>query len=225
MLATIQVHGSVVFPGAAHLEMVRSAAAIASDATRLLNTVFFVKPLTLDSACMSVDCAISHGRFEVRSTVADLPEDQPVHCSGFHGGFDGVCQSLEHASLRGLACSHPSDVPALYDVFHVVGLHYGPGYRTLVQAWSGSGSASARLQTRPTREGTHVHPADIDDALCMSAVIDSRDKGGSDARLPFAVDEARFQRAPHVLWAVRATTRPCPCYLLNGPCPCYSSNC
>ena len=71
-----------------------------------------------------------------------------------------------------------------------------------MQAWGGAINALARLRSRSTHEGTQVHPADLDDALCTSAAIAS--SGGSETRLPFAVDDALLQDAPGVLWAVRS---------------------
>ena len=82
-----------------------------------------------------------------------------------------------------------------------MGLQYGPGYRTLEQAWGGNdGAAVARLRVRSARQGTQVHPADLDDALCLSAIVSS--SSTNETRLPFAVDAALLQGAPGQLWAV-----------------------
>ena len=89
----------------------------------------------------------------------------------------------------------------LYDGFDAVGLQYGPGYRTLIKTWGGVSDALARLRVRPTHKGTQVHPADLDDALCTSAAIPS--SGGSETRLPFAVDDGLLHGAPGELWAVQ----------------------
>ena len=81
-------------------------------------------------------------------------------------------------------------------------MQYSPGYSMLMHAWGGASDALARLRARATHEGTRVHPADLDDALCTSAVVDSRSASG-EPRLPFAVDDALLQGAPGELWAVR----------------------
>ena len=99
------------------------------------------------------------------------------------------------------ATSRMMDVDALYNGFSAVGLQYGPGYRTLVQAWAGTSTALGRLHARSTHEGTQVHPADLDDALCMSAAI-AASGGEGETRLPFAVDGALLQGASGQLWAV-----------------------
>ena len=90
---------------------------------------------------------------------------------------------------------------ALYDGFDAAGLQYGPGYRTLAQAWSGGGGA-ARLRARATHEGTAVHPAELDDALCVGALTPCGAEGGG-TRLPFAVDAAVLRRGAGDPWAVR----------------------
>ena len=106
------------------------------------------------------------------------------------------------AQLRGCAL----DVNALYDGFYAVGLQYGPGYRTLTQAWgSGVVAAAARLQPRASQQGTAVHPADLDDALCAIALVSSGESGGT--RLPFAVDDALLQGALVALGVCRPSAR------------------
>ena len=121
-----------------------------------------------------------------------------VHCSGATAGAN-AWQHIDQALLR--APCRAADIRALYDGFDAVGLQYGPGYRTLVQAWGGASDAVARLRSRSTQEGTQVHPADLDDALCTSGVIASSG-GDGETRLPFAVDDALLQGALGGLWAV-----------------------
>ena len=123
-----------------------------------------------------------------------------MHCSGAIA-TDAVWLRVEYASLR--TRSHAADVGALYDGFDAVGLQYGPGYRTLLNAWGGASDALARLRARSTREGKQVHPAHLDDALCTSAAM-TASNGGCETRLPFAVDDALLQGAPGELWAVRS---------------------
>ena len=85
---------------------------------------------------------------------------------------------VDHAPMR--APSRAVDVGALYDGFDAIGLQYGPGYRTLAQAWGDASTALARLRARSTHEGTQVHPADLDDALCTSGAMAS--SGGKATR-------------------------------------------
>ena len=153
------------------------------------------------------------GRFAVRSDEDNLAlADAAVHCSGTFAAHE-ASQRVEHASLRAQSCARAAHMLALYDGFDAIGLQYGPGYRTLVQGWGGARSSGARLKARATHEGTQVHPADLDDALCAGALIGSSSGGaGGETRLPFAVDDALLQGAPGELWAVRAAD----CILLHG---------
>ena len=129
-----------------------------------------------------------------------LSASATTHCSGTLAAAR-ASQPVDHA-LAG-RCGAPASVSALYDGFDAGGLQYGPGYRTLLQAWGGRrASASARLRPRSTHDGTLVHPADLDDALCLGAVVGESD--GGETRLPFAVDDARLQGATGALWAVRS---------------------
>jgi hypothetical protein len=191
------VRDSVVFPGTGYLEVARAAAM--SEAA--LGSVFFLQPLALEANALIVECAVRDGRFEVRSDGDDAMTDAALHCSGDVGAL-GDWKRVNHLLVRARSCAHGAHIGAMYDSYDSVGLQYGPCYRTLMQAWGGDSGALARLQARVTHEGTLVHPADLDDALCASALIPSS-SGGSGTRLPFAVDEARLQGAPGELWAVR----------------------
>ena len=113
--------------------------------------------------------------------------------------------------MRGRLCPHTAVVRALYDMFHSIGLEYGPGYRTLSHLWGGrDNAAAARLRVRSQLQGTQMHPADLDDALCLGALISGGD-GSNETRLPFAVDDALLRGAADKLWAVRyMRTRPSP---------------
>ena len=100
------------------------------------------------------------------------------------------------------SCSCAVDIDGLYCGFDAVGLQYGPQYRTIVSAWGGDGrGATSRLRSRPSRHGTAVHPADLDDALCIG-VIASDGNGEDETRLPFAVDDALLQQSSGSLAAL-----------------------
>ena len=123
------MQGRVIFPGAGYLEMARAAAAAA------LCGVYFLQPLAVEAANLLIECAVSDGRFEVRSGEADAIETaQTVHCSGATVG-GSAWQPIDHASQR--ASSFAADVGGLYDGFDASGLQSGPGYRRLGHAVGG----------------------------------------------------------------------------------------
>ena len=192
------VQDRIVFPGAGYLEMARAAASPGS----MLRGVFFLQPLIIvQAAVQPVECAVSNSRFAVRSGQDEALTDAAVHCSGACATTD-AWQSLDHASARGRSCAHSADVHALYDDFDKIGLQYGPGYRTISEAWGGAKDALTRLRVRTAHGDTQVHPADLDDALCTGAVVVS-DKASGETRLPFAADAVQIQGKTTRLWAVR----------------------
>ena len=205
LVADHVVQARIVFPGAGYLEMARAAAAEAT-----LQGVFFLQPLAIDSVTLLIECAVSDGRFEVRSGVDDAAlADAAAHCSGSIGV--GSWQRVDHASVRARSSAHAAQVSALYASFDAGGLQYGPAYRTIVQAWAGGGDAQARLRARVASEGTAVHPADLDDALCVGALIGRSNRGEANVQtqLPYALDDVLLQEAASgELWAVRRRAFP-----------------
>ena len=203
------IESTVIFPGAGYLEMARAAAAAAAASTSRLSGIFFLQPLKLEVLHLHVHCSITNGHFDVQAGAlapgAVAFAEAAVHCSGTLVAHDAL-HSYDPASVRVRLCAHAAHVDALYDGFDTVGVQYGPGYRSLAQAWSGGSSAAARLQARRTHEGTQVHPADLDDALCVSTLITA--SGGGGPRLPFAVDDAQLQEAPAELRTVRPFIEP-----------------
>jgi hypothetical protein len=189
-----------------------------------MRTVFFLAPLVVETSQLLVECAVFDGRFEVRSRVEDGVEDGvvSVHCAGSSAsGSHAKEQRAGLAQARVWACAVAVSVVALYDGFDASGLQYGPQYRTLASAWGGAGKSLAQLRARATHEGTLVHPADLDDALCAGAAAGdggeggeggSRAGGGGEAQLPFAIDDVQLDGARGELWAVRtmASARPTP---------------
>jgi hypothetical protein len=207
------VHGRIIFPGAAYLELAR-AAACSAPTQALLKETFFLKPLAVESSHLVVECMVASGRFEVRSQIdpGGFPVtcDSPLHCTGAYTiKGEQVALVGDPAWTRCTICALAAHTQSLYDHFSATGLQYGPGYRTLAQAWCGLGSATTQLHARPTQQGTHVHPADLDDALCASALVFSDRTARSSApiesaaHLPFALDCAMLHREQTVLWAVR----------------------
>ena len=150
-----------------------------------------------------------------RFEVLGYPEDTEatIHCTGVVATTH-VGPHIDHPSVCARDYMRAAYVRALYDNYHAAGVQYGPSYRTLERMWGGRcGSAVARLLPRFTQQGTAVHPADLDDALCLSAIASSGDDSGS-MRLPFAVDMALIQSMAGNLWVVR-------CFSYASPSVCF----
>jgi 3-oxoacyl-(acyl-carrier-protein) synthase len=203
LVANHVVQGRVIFPGAGFLEMARAVACIIDNGPgtfQMLDNIFFLQPLEVLAPGVHVECVFADYRFQVRTMVAQA---EMLHCSGMitpDAAEDW--DPFDRPSTRGGACMHAADINALYNQFDASGLQYGPHYRTLTQAWKG-GAAAARLAARSAFHYTQVHPADLDDALCMSALTSSSAGKSGKVVLPFAVDDARMMSTPRELWAVR----------------------
>jgi acyl transferase domain-containing protein len=187
------VQGRVIFPGAGYLEMARVTAAGAA-----LHEVFFLQPLTLEASGLLIECSVADGFFKICSV--SQTDDLPVHCSGSLI-VANPWERVDHALVRVSACAHPAAAADLYDNFYRVGLQYGPSYRLLVQAWGSEDGAVGLLRTRPEKQGTQVHPADLDDALCTGALTSGSGRD-LETRLPFAVEDTLLQGTVGKLWTV-----------------------
>ena len=200
------VQNRVIFPGAGYLEMARAAANATLQQEASVHAVYFLQPLAIELPSLQVDVVVDSDRIEVRSCQEmDCTglHDMTVHCSGRMAASTCLGHALNTASKRSLL-SIDACVGQLYDGFNSLMVQYGPSYRTLVQLWHGHhmiGEAAARLKTRRMKHNMHVHPADLDDALCVGVTISEAGQG-TKARVPFAVDHAVLQCTATSLWAV-----------------------
>ena len=203
------VHGRMVFPASGYLEQMRAVAAAPQSDTALavplarLHDVIFMLPLMLDNSSMDqpvhIECSLDHRRVEVRSGALQGSTgltDSPVHCSAdvkIGAAHHAASLSrMDQARIRGGLCLHAAHVHGLYDDFYTRGLMYGPVFRTLTSVWSsGRGAATGRLTARDTPHSVAVHPAHLDDALCLSGVASTH----GETRLPFAVRETTLHQS------------------------------
>jgi acyl transferase domain-containing protein len=197
------VQGRVIFPGAGYLEFARSAVT-AAGAGNALRGVYFLQPLAVEQPGLWVEAFVNEGSFELRSSTDDFLDDVNLHTPG-KAATDTVWHETDYGAESACLCAHAADMGALYDGYDMAGLNYGPQYRTLIQAWGGDEQAVGKLRTRQQsqQQSTAVHPADLDDALCASALPSSQTKGDNETRLPFNVEAALLQSASGSLWAVR----------------------
>ena len=202
LVADHVVRGRVVFPAAAYLEMARSACVALSGGGggASLRRVLFLQPLVLDGDLSEarVRVGVSEGRFEVTSEGGG--EASTAHCAGGASAASGPLPGLSLAAARA-SCGEAVDAASLYSLLRWVGLEYGPRYRTLeVAAVSSAGTAVGRLCRRSRKEGTRVHPADLDGSLHLSSLL--AEAGEGETRLPFSVGEAALADASGTAWPV-----------------------
>jgi hypothetical protein len=217
------VQGRVVFPGAAYLETARAAWTTFTSLAVVgacLHGVFFLQPLALDAeahgAAVLVECVLRvGGLFEVRSgDVAALQgRNASTHCTGTALASAAPLQQPGGVVARRSSCAPAGCVGAQYEAFYAAGLQYGSSYRQLQQAWAskeerGGGGwrgAVAQLQQRLGSREEVVHPADLDGALQLSAMLQPTEgKDTGETWLPFAVETALLEGGAVEQWAVRA---------------------
>ena len=95
-----------------------------------------------------MECAVSEGHVDVSSRgSADSFGSAATHMSASRAADVEQGESLDLPSLRSEPCIHGFHCGTLYDAFDARGLQYGPGYRTLMQAWGGDAAAVSPLSS------------------------------------------------------------------------------
>ena len=205
IVADHMVKGRVIFPGTGYLEMARAAGGRSSA----LRNVIFLQPLAVETPGLFIECAVHGSKFEVRSgalqghgQTASLL-DSTTHCVGELAKAAADAWRVHDPVARRAKCPMGFMPPALYESFNRMGLEYGPSFRRLAGSWGSGGEAASRLHHRSVgqRQGTAVHPADLDAAITMTILIEGPGDSKA-ARLPFGVDEALLRRDDdHAQWA------------------------
>ncbi|MGW8956313.1 SDR family NAD(P)-dependent oxidoreductase [Paenibacillus sp. NPDC055715] len=89
-------------------------------------------------------------------------------------------------------CSGYLGQDEIYDHSEMLGIHYGPYFRGVQEAWAGTGEALGRIDLSITDEASYsnrLHPAVLDNALqCIAALVWSEQK--RIRRIPYAVGKA-----------------------------------
>jgi acyl transferase domain-containing protein/acyl carrier protein len=195
------VRGRTVFPGAGYLEMARAACG-GPDA--ILQRVFFLRPLLLDDVANTtyIACDVTaEERFDIRTEVED-GDESTTHCGGsLEMSLIGDDRHQPCIPAVKKLCAAAVAVAFIYSGFRSVGLQYGPHFRMLATAYATqAGAGLGRLHRRTRREGTRVHPADLDAALQLTAVL--ADGAANETRLPFSIGSAALYSACGRLWSV-----------------------
>uniref|UniRef100_A0A0D3JYV3 PKS/mFAS DH domain-containing protein n=2 Tax=Emiliania huxleyi TaxID=2903 RepID=A0A0D3JYV3_EMIH1 len=161
-----------------------------------LRRVFFLQPLVLDGGLSEVRVGVIEDRFEV--TYEGGGDTSTAHCAGDASAASGPLLGLSLAAARA-SCGEAVDAASLYSLLRSVGLEYGPRYRTpeLAAVSRAAGAAVGRLCRRSRKEGTRVHPADLDGSLHLSSLL--AEAGAGETRLPFSASlDASAQRVRHL---------------------------
>ncbi len=194
-LADHAVHGTVILPGTAYLDLALHAARHTDQ--QLVDELTLHAPLVLDprgTVHLQLAVAAADGTGRRPLTVHSRPEhpgtDWTLHASGYLATEDAPAQPAGLTAWPP-AGAVPVDIGDLYEQLADTGLQYGPSFQGLRTAWLAGGEIFAEVDLAPERRGEAarfgIHPALLDAALhaaTLESGLDSRQPG--EVRLPFS---------------------------------------
>ncbi|WP_203794865.1 type I polyketide synthase, partial [Actinoplanes derwentensis] len=198
-LADHMVHGTVVVPGAALLDIALVTGAAAG--TPVVDELLLQTPLTVpDEGGIALRVTVAAPAADGRRTLtvysrADGTEKWTTHAIGTLSPGTGTSSSIEPGGP-----GTPADLDGLYEGLAEAGLSYGPLFQALTSASRDGDEVIAEVRLDGTDPGDFgVHPALLDAALHAIGATDLFGAtGGRDetnlptVRLPFAVTGARL---------------------------------
>ncbi|MCE9672544.1 SDR family NAD(P)-dependent oxidoreductase [Myxococcus stipitatus] len=160
-----RVHGQLVVPGAAYVEMgLAVEASLAAEGRATLEDVVFTQPLLLpEEGTRRVQLLFTpegerSGRFEVFSQDAQEGDAEPSWTLHAHGRRVTTSRPapavVDLARLRA-RLTDELPVEAYYEKLGRAGLAYGPGFRAIRGLWRGDGEVLARLELT---DASHAEP-------------------------------------------------------------------
>ena len=201
-LADHVVKGARTLPGAAQLEMARSALSLAvgwPDGSYRLQDVVWMRPIAMHAGPIHLDLALfpaSGGGFDFEIYSENDGEEPAVYTQGtLTKRASEYVPPYNLENFRNKCSKAHLSAEQCYAAFDRSGLNYGPAHRALVELFVGAEHALARIAmpyALRTAEGGYVlHPSLLDAAL-QAAVRMQEGEGGAGERslmLPFALGE------------------------------------
>lgn len=198
------VQGSVVYPGAAYVEMALAAAKeIFGHESGVIEEIEFQKALLLPesdppSVQLTLDSELTY--FDIYSKTKDS-KHWIKHVTGkLNGDGNGKVQkpiALDEIRSR---CTREVTQNDCYKQFDEIGLQYGPYFQGIELLWSGDGEALGKLKI-PNGLETEIqdyqlHPTLLDSCfqVLLGAVFFSQKAVG--VYLPVGIDKLRFYGRP-----------------------------
>ncbi|HTN85588.1 MAG TPA: type I polyketide synthase, partial [Sorangium sp.] len=213
-LADHRVHGDVVLPGAAYLEMALAGAAeaLGRPAFALEDVVFLAIMALPDGEPLEVQTAIAPDeargfRFSIHSRAAAHGPAASgarftLHAEGFlraapdPAGAAADAFPLEEARAR---CAARVEADAHYEVMQQRGVAFGPSFRALKELWRRDGEAIARVELPPAvaaeLSAYQVHPALLDACFQVLNGAGLREAQG-ETFVPIALERLRVHGRP-----------------------------
>ncbi|MFJ3162604.1 type I polyketide synthase [Streptomyces kanasensis] len=201
------VHGTVLLPGTAFVDMaVLAAAHVGCDTVEEL-TLEEPLPLPAEGAVdlqAPVGAPDARGRrpVAIHSRPADATggDDWTRHAAGFLAPAPAHVDTSPAATAWPPSDADPLDVDGLYDRLADRGFGYGPAFRGLRAAWRRDGALLAEVDAPVAgdgggTEGYGVHPALLDAAFhAQLTELADADGGSGQAWLPFTWSGVRVSR-------------------------------
>jgi polyketide synthase PksM len=208
------VQGERVLPAAAHLELARTAAALAAgsgtEASRLENIVF-IRPIVAVGRPVQIHIALEPAEdgaiaFTTYSEADDAPEPV-VHSRGVVRFAAGATPAILDLNAIEERCGEITlDGAACYARFSELGLAYGPAFRALERLRVGRDERGETLVAAalalPAAAGPAdafvLHPSMLDAALqaAIGVAFATPSDGKRETNLPFAVERVDVLAAP-----------------------------
>ncbi|WP_110932791.1 SDR family NAD(P)-dependent oxidoreductase [Paenibacillus bouchesdurhonensis] len=175
-----QVQGSLVFPGAAFLEMAYKAACISSDVEPLLlSQVTFIQPLIVSNGQVTAELTLERNSkkagFEIHSASSEHDAVKHVQGEIVYGSSVDISGLYEDVDLQEMMLNAVSfDKEQIYAYYRQLGIDYGTAFQSISRLYVRNnhilGELAPPKEVDQTIELYEMHPALLDGALqCMIA--------------------------------------------------------
>jgi acyl transferase domain-containing protein/acyl-CoA synthetase (AMP-forming)/AMP-acid ligase II/NADP-dependent 3-hydroxy acid dehydrogenase YdfG/acyl carrier protein len=232
-----KVHGSVVLPASAYLEMAHAASTeLFGAGSPVLSNVAFQEALILSVTgtrtlqLVASPASSGSASFQIYSSNANLNGSHENAAWTLHASGDMRMEAADFArcaeeqySLDEIRarCPRRETAAELYKSLRNAGLEYGPSFQGVQQLWCGHREALGEVrlppavipvcQTNGKSDGTWMHPALLDSCMQVLAAALPEDRTGSGRKwtyLPTGVASLRFLARPDARLFSHCVVRP-----------------
>ncbi|MCZ8519462.1 MULTISPECIES: type I polyketide synthase [Paenibacillus] len=207
-----EIQSTIVYPGAAYVEMGMSAAReVYGDAVSgLAGEVRFRKALFIPAG-MNVLLRLvldpDKAEFQIYSTSRPDRQEWTLHAAGKLLAHVGMGPGVQHLPLLQARCTQEIDRERCYSHFRKLGLEYGPAFRGIHRLFQGGEEALAQVEIpsaiEPELEQYSIHPAVLDVGFqVLAAALPFRDEEAAAAvYMPTGVKQGTLYRSlRHKMW-------------------------
>jgi acyl transferase domain-containing protein/SAM-dependent methyltransferase/acyl carrier protein len=208
-----RVHGIVVFPAPAYLEMAMACGRRAFAGQVCVLTDFAIlEPLVLPeegeltAQLIAAPCGDGALSFEIFSCEERTAGSEPVwtlHGTGRLAPSDAAVTAnltvLDEVRKR---CAEQTSSAAYYEKLRALNIAFGPRFRGIREIWRRDGEALGRLEApelvAAEANRYHVHPALLDACfqLLGAAILGGKDQAGADSYLLVGLERIVIARPP-----------------------------